>query len=312
MTEPLEPNINAYGTYARVEALADWLEVAALVGRRVTRAQLEDMIFDNGWTELSPQQFRLPDGTEEFATPESWVEAVETTLRLRESILVDRWPFEIVGTWRVAPRTGTELTVPYTAMLGLTVAHAWSVDTPVAPEKVLEATIVRALTSLGISATPVGTSVPYTGGFPGVMTRAASALGLRCDPDAATRKANAKDEGVDTLALIGWPEDPRLAGQWIFLGQATLARSNEWYRKLMEPRPEHWRSRLLQPIAPQRFLVVPHQVASDYLTHLVNNDSGVVIDRIRLSIALEDVSPSERSVLDAVLSAGVNDGRAAA
>src|SRR4051794_12562534 len=116
MTDPLEPNINAYGTYARVEALADWLEVAAMVGRRVTRAQLEDIIFDNGWTQLSPQQFLLPEGIEEHATPEYWVEAVETTLRRRQSILVERWPFELLGTWRVAVKTGADVIVPYTAM----------------------------------------------------------------------------------------------------------------------------------------------------------------------------------------------------
>src|SRR5450759_3429280 len=109
MTAPLEPNINAYGTYARVEALADWLEVAALVGRRVTRAQLEDMIADNGWTELSPQQLYLADGAEESATPEAWVEAVLTTLNRRQDILRERWPYEIRGTWRVLPRAGAEV-----------------------------------------------------------------------------------------------------------------------------------------------------------------------------------------------------------
>lgn len=130
---------------------------------------------------------------------------------------------------------------------------------------VLEASAIRVLTAIGLSATAIGTAVPYEGGFPAVMRRAATSLGLPCDPDAAPRKANAKDEGVDTLALLGWPDDPRIAGQWVFLGQATLARSSEWYRKLMEPKPDHWRSRLIQPMAPRRFLVVPHHVSSDYL-----------------------------------------------
>lgn len=41
MTKPSEPDINAYGTYGRVEAVADWIELAARARRRVTKAQLE-------------------------------------------------------------------------------------------------------------------------------------------------------------------------------------------------------------------------------------------------------------------------------
>ncbi|WP_404351149.1 hypothetical protein LG324_01455 [Phycicoccus jejuensis] len=312
MSRPLEPDINAYGTYGRVEALADWLEVAALAGRRVTRAQLEDMIFDNGWTRLSPQQFLLPDGMEEEATPESWVEAVHSTLQRREQVLGVKWPFEIVGSWRVKKRPGANTVVPYTAMLALSVAHAWNVATTHKPEVLLEATIARALSGFGLAVAPVGTGTSFSGGFPEVMRQAAASLGIRCDPDAAPRKKSAKDEGVDTLALLGWPSDPRLAGQWVFVGQATVARSNEWYKKLMEPRRDHWRSRLIQPLEPQRFLVVPHQVASEYLTHLVGNDTGVVIDRLRLALVLDDVTGEERLVLDEILAAGVSDGRAAA
>lgn len=310
MTGLIEPNINAYGTYARVEALADWLEVAALVNRRVTSAQLEDMISDNLWTRLSSRQFLLPDDKEDDTTPETWVDAVHQTLLRRQDTLGDRWPYEFKGTWRVAV-TNQDLCVPYNALLAMTVAHGWGIKTPTAPEVLLESTVVRALTAQGVKAAALGTA-RGDGGFVENGRAAAAELGLTFIPTAAPMRTRAKDEGVDTIALVGWPDDRRPAGQWLFLGQATVGRSNNWYKKLMEPRPDHWSARLNQPLHGMRFLAVPHHVASDYLSHLVGAVTGLVIDRLRLTMSLVDVSPSEREVLEAVIAAGVWDGRAAA
>jgi hypothetical protein len=310
MNGRIEPNINAYGTYARVEALADWLEVAALVNRRVTSTQLEDMIADNLWTRLSSRQFLLPEDKEDDTTPETWVDAVHQTLLRRQDILGDRWPYRFSGTWRIAAAHHDPY-VPYNALLAMTVAHGWGIETPTAPEALLEGTVVRALTAQGIRAAALGTA-RGEGGFVQNGLAAAAELGLTFIPDAAPVHVRAKDEGVDTIALVGWPSDNRPAGQWLFLGQATVARSNNWYKKLMEPRPDHWSARLNQPLHGLRFLAVPHHVASDYLSHLVGAVTGMVIDRLRLTMSLVDVSPSEREVLEAVITAGVWDGRAAA
>ncbi|MGY0536357.1 hypothetical protein ACW14X_02495 [Nocardioides sp. YJ-D4] len=310
MSGPIEPNIHAYGTYARVEALADWLEIAALAGRRVTSAQLEDMIADNGWTRLSPRQFLLPTNQEDDATPEAWVEAVRETLLRRQEILGERWPYEFRGSWRVTS-TASDPVVPYNALLALTVAHSWEIDVPSAPEVVLEHTILRALNDLGISAVGLGTA-SGSGNFIASGKAAATELGLKFYPSAAPMRAHAKDEGVDTVAHLGWAGDTRAAGQWLFLGQVTTARSNEWYKKIMEPRPQFWAERFQQPLHAARFLAVPHHVASDYLRYLVSPETGLVIDRLRLALSLASVSDSERKILEAVMAAGVSDGRAAA
>ena len=306
----VEPDINAYGTYGRVEALADWLELAALAGRRVTSAQLEAMIADNGWTRLSPRQYLLPAAEESDSPPEAWVEAVFQAVAKRQSVLRDAWPYEIRGDWRIIARAG-ELHTPYNALLALTVAHAWGVPTAHRPEEVFENTVTRALQDHGIAAVGIGTAAG-SGTFATRAAAAASRLGLPFAPELAPMKASARDEGTDTLALVGWPQDDRPAGQWVFVGQSTMARSNEWHTKLMEPRVSHWARRLHQPLDAIRFLAVPHHAASEFLRHLVGPDTGVVVDRLRITSCLRLVSGEERSVLDAVVAAGVSDGRAAA
>lgn len=312
MSDPIGIDIDRYGTYARPEALADWLELAALVGRRMASAQLEDLISDNGWTHLKPRQFKVTDADAEWATPEVWTDATKAALNIRAETLGDLWPFKLVDSWRVEYTGGVPRDSPYVAMLALSVAHAWEAGAGREPEKVLESTAARALRALGLRVAQVGTAVGQQGGFEGVLTRAAQELGLASNVGAAPVPVSAKDEGVDTIALVGWPEDRRKAGQWLFLGQVTTARSVDWKKKIGEPIRDHWQRRLMQPFWPQRFLVVPHQVNAAQLTHLVSNDSGLVVDRLRLVLSLDDVSDDESALVDAVLKAGVDDGRAAA
>lgn len=309
MTGRIGLEIDAYGTQARVEALADWLEIAAICKRRVISSQLEDMISDNGWTTRSPRQIKVGEDQDE-QTPEDWVEAVYKTILQRQEALGDDWPYEIRGNWRVAAVDARRY-VPYNALLALTVAHGWRIQTPISPEVLLETTVLRALRHHGLAAAAMGTGAG-AGGFEARGRAVAAELGLTFIPEAVSRRVHAQDEGVDTVAMVGWPLDSRPAGQWIFLGQVTVASSNEWVRKLEEPRTDFWASRFGQPLHAMRFLAVPHHVASDYLTYLVSPGTGLVIDRLRMAMSLKDVSESEREVLDAVIEAGVTDGRAAA
>lgn len=46
----IEPDIDIYGGLARGSALADYLELLALAGKRCTRAQLEDAVKDKYWS----------------------------------------------------------------------------------------------------------------------------------------------------------------------------------------------------------------------------------------------------------------------
>ena len=45
----IEPNVEAYGKYGRVSALADYLEVSALSGNPTKRRLLSDFIVDSDW-----------------------------------------------------------------------------------------------------------------------------------------------------------------------------------------------------------------------------------------------------------------------
>ncbi|WP_143338057.1 hypothetical protein [Demequina sp. NBRC 110054] len=309
---PITPDIDAYGHRNRAEALADWLELAAIADRPINSAQLGDLISDNSWSRKQPRQFRVPEGLESEMTPENHVDAVKKVLDRRNETLDHLWPFEIQDSWQVVKREGASLDVPYVALLCLTVAHAWGLSTKVDPEVILESTVVRALRAMGIVAAQVGTAVDERGDFENAVEGAAKHLGLPSNVNAVTHSLRAKDEGVDTLALVGWPSDRRRAGQWVFVGQATVGQSQTWERKIREPDTDHWAQRLLQPFEPQVFLAVPHQVSAEHLTRLVSNKTGLVIDRLRFALSLSDVSSDEKDVIDVVLSAGVYDGRAAA
>jgi len=284
--------------------------MAALARRRVTSTQLEAMITDNGWSRLSPRQFVIPQTAEESMTPEAWVEAVYATILRRAAILGDSWPYELKHGWRLIANRD-QMHSPYNALLALTVAHGWKIPTAKSPELLFEATLARALNDHGLRTAMMGTG-SGAGNFLATATGAAKLLGLRFVPSAAPIHTSAKDEGVDTISMMGWPADDRPAGQWIFVGQATLARTNEWYKKLMEPRVDHWALRFSQPLHPLRFLAVPHQASRDHLAHLVSANSGLVIDRLRITISLRGVSDDEREIIDKIVALGVSDGRAAA
>ena len=317
--DPVAIDCEIYGSTTRAEALADWLELAAIAGRRVTSAQLAGMIFDNGWAHLAPTQYSKhggpytePGDEDQLGMAAALTDAVRSVLTMRETVLGERWPFKLEPSWQVKLREGVDLYCPYTAMLAITVAHAWGVETGCRPELVLEDSARRALISLGLGAVGFGTGSNAVGTFEERVAEAADVIGLESDAGGVTRARSARDEGADTFAIILGLDTARRAGQWVFVGQVTTAKSSEWKRKFAEPVMAHWKDRLLQPLTPQRFLVVPHHANSEQLYHLVNDDTGVVIDRIRLALALEDVSTEERQIIDAVVEVGVEDGRAAA
>ena len=57
----LYANIDAYGTYARASALADYVEVAAWSRGSYSEATLADVIKDNDWVRRMHDLVRLPD-----------------------------------------------------------------------------------------------------------------------------------------------------------------------------------------------------------------------------------------------------------
>jgi hypothetical protein len=298
----IEPDIDAYGKFARASALADYLEVAALAGRRVTKAALADIIVDNEWVSRPRRQFLLPDNPED--DPLTWVDATFETISEREVVLGDEYPFEVRGQALALKDSAIDaLSSCYIALLSLTVVHAWRLPCSVAPEEVLEAVVVGALRGVGLSAVGIGTA-DRSAGFVASLQTAGRDLGLRPMANPTPRSTRAKDVGVDTLAGVFW-RDGRSGGHWTIIGQVTVANSQDWKRKLTEPSPARWAKYLNEPLSPQCFLAVPHHAQEDHLVELMADARGVIVDRLRLVAHKAPNSADEVELVKTLLSTPV-------
>lgn len=299
----VEINIDCYGQNARVSALADFLEIAALKGVRVTRAALQDIIVDNEWVTRPQRRFHLPDEITE--DPESWSDAAYRMISDRSNQIGEPYPFEERGkALKLKDPSFDPLESCYISLLAITAVHAWNIQCETAAESVLEDIVARTLDAMGLSSANIGATDRGTG-FLSALSSGASALGLRAHPNPTPRSVAAKDVGVDTLAGIVW-RDNRVAGQWLMLGQVTVAQSQYWAQKLNQPEPARWADFLQEHLHPQVFLAVPHHVQDDHLRDLMASRRGLIIDRLRLVAKKPRNSTDEKVVIQALLDAHVD------
>lgn len=298
----IEPDIDRYGQDARVSALADYLELAALAGFRITKAALQDLIVDNEWVRRPIRRYLLPEDVEE--DPESWADAVFAMILDRDSQLGTSYPFEIKGRSVVMKDpTFARLESRYLSLLAITLVHACEIHAPVSPESTLESVVAGTLGNLGIASVNIGATDRGTG-FVEALQSGARALDLWAMQDPRPRSARAKDAGVDTLGGFVW-RDHRQAGHWLIIGQVTTAQSQHWGFKLAQPQPARWATYLQELLHPQVFLAVPHHVQDDHLRDLMESRRGVVIDRLRIVANKPANTPAERTLIDALLGARI-------
>ncbi|WP_127792575.1 hypothetical protein [Agromyces sp. LHK192] len=298
----VEADIDRYGSDARVSALADYVELAALSGYRVTRARLQDLIVDNEWVRRPTRRYLLPDDVED--DPESWADAVFSMLSEREAVLGDLYPFVEQGRALKLKTPGfSRLDSPYLALLAITVVHAWELPCATPAESTLESVVASTLGQLGISAVGIGATDRGTG-FVDALAFGGAALALRPMIDPRPRSRSAKDAGVDTLAGVVW-RDYRPAGHWLFIGQVTVGKSQSWREKLNQPDAPRWAKFLQEPLHPQVFLAIPHHAQDDHIRDLMAGQRGIIIDRLRLVGNKPENTPAERSLIEAMLDASV-------
>ena len=308
MNEIISANIDAYGTYARVSALADFVEVCAVKGVRVNRGQLADLMADNRWTfrELitgpdyddEPELERLPNRLDRAGEA---ADSIVSVLQERSDALKDGYPFQFKES-HIKLEPGTDpRTHPYLKLLSLTVVHAYQLCGDPDPKRVFESVVADSLGSL------VGNSVSFgrlrlgMNSFEAALRKAAPMIGLVGTPEAAWRSRRAQDAGVDTIGHISWG-DTR-GGAWTVIGQATCARSDDWIGKLDEPKPARWSQFLGVLPHPMVFLAVPHHVEQNHLNFLVQAERGIVLDRLRLSRFRSAMVDGEEALVQAVLDA---------
>lgn len=285
---------DAYGTYARHSAIADFLELAALAGTKIRQADVA-RVFERDGLDLEPSVFeRLVPGEDEADKYKHMARRVFDILEERARILRERYPLQLSGgslTRRRRTRVGL-----YVALLSMTTAHSHNLNTPHNPRRVFEQIVARCLERSGLRTATMGTSV--AGAFSVRLDAACAAVGLQAAPGAVIVSSAAQDEKVDTLVHLDLGCGRR--GRWLAVGQATVGSSNSWVEKITEISTREWRLLTGDWLQPSAFLAVPHHVDRFHWDKLLQDHGRLIFDRLRLTISGESPARAELDIVDAV------------
>ena len=313
----IEPRKDAYGREADTSHLADYLELLALSGRPLKRANLSDYLADSDWPVRSRELFHTADPPgadteppedelESGPGPSPADEAAGRVLDLvadRATLLGVRYPFLIDDVQVTVGDLVPEHHDPYLALLAITVAHHYQITVPAAPEHAFEAAVASVMSGRGLATVDMGEAGRAAGDFRDAVRIAGETIGVLPAPEAAPTREHANEEGVDTLSHLTWG-DTR-PGHWLFIGQATCAKSPEWARKITEPKPAQWAKLLGSAVPPIAYLAVPHHVESPHMLHISDREGRLVIDRLRLCRHLSTLSDDQVGIIEAVRSEDV-------
>ena len=302
------PEPDTYGRYARASLLADYVELLALKGQPVRRATVADFLADNeaGW-DLDLIQAprnehpgeRADDLAERNDLADERASIVFQQLDERLHVLVDQYPFQIADE-QVSLDPGVDReSNAYVAVLSLTIAHAFQVESPSPPEVLFEEIVTNVLRARGLPTVGLAAVRRGAGSFEEALRIACERIELKAAPDAAARRRRAHDGGVDVLCHLGWEQDLR-PGSWGFIGQVTVARSDSWEQKIKEPSPTPWAQRIGTRVPPMPFLAVPHHVEGQMMEMLTDSGQAIVLDRLRLVRFKEEIKANELEIIRAV------------
>jgi len=300
----ISPDFDTYGKFARGSLLADYCELLALRGSGPTAAQLAAYIEDNDW-DLRPLILRSGQERQEAVAPdpEEAADAIFEFIEARRQVLGDGYPFQVMH-GHLAVSGGQDLTHnSYLALLAVATVHAYKVPCDVDPRLVFEHTVVDVINARGFPAAPLGDLRRGGGTFEAAVEAACNALGLTCDSDAVARRRFAHDAGIDAIVHLSWG-DTR-AGAFVWIGQITCARSDEWDGKIMEPAPAYWARVLGARTPPVAFLAVPHHVEALLMDQLLDARERPILDRLRILKAKQGTSADETTLIRSMLEAEV-------
>jgi hypothetical protein len=300
----LIPDVDAYGKYARVSAIADYVELLAIKGLPISPTLLADFISDNDW---SLEELIRPAGAA-AAEPiaETAAEAADRVFLMineRIALLGNLYPFEI---WKSHLRLkgASDLnTSAYAALLAITLVHAYRIPAPHIPYQVFEETVAGIVVTRGLQTADVGTVARRAASFETALDEVATRVGLTAFRAAAPTYLYAQDERVDTLCHFSWGDNR--PGAWTMVGQATCAKSEAWDKKISEPPAPTWEKLLGVGLRPRVFLAVPHHVGELMLEKLVSDRKNLVLDRLRLVRFKNGVSQREAGIIVALLAVEV-------
>jgi hypothetical protein len=308
----ITPQKDAYGPEADRSNLADYLELLSLHGKVLRRAELADFLKDREWDVRSRELYSDPgasgeppedaeDGGVGASPSEVAAGDIFEILRLRADTLGGLYPYAVSETQLTLHDDLTNGQRSYLALLAVTVAHhhgAVLTGTDLLAERVFEECVAQAMRDHGLLTVDSGQAGREGGGFAELVRKVAETVQLVSAPEDAIFRTHAKEEGVDTVSHLSWGD--RRAGHWVFIGQATCARSNEWGAKIEEPRPKQWSDLLTCAVPPIAYLAVPHHVEDAQLDALSRNHGKLVLDRLRLARHLGPLSENQVAILEAI------------
>jgi hypothetical protein len=287
----LQFDIDRYGQFARLTNVADLLELGLLQGRAVSKARVADWLDD---LDLRAQFDLLSEKTP--ATMQEVADFVFELLAERSACLEDAYPFSVVG--NSLKFRGPQQCM-YLDFLGLTVAHAYELLQGV--PALFEEVVAEAFRTSGWKAYRLGANRTK---FAQALEAAGNAIGIKTFPSAAVHSRAANDEGADVLARLPLFRDDR-DGQLLIVGQATLEKSSGWEKKVSEVKPNRWRKYLGTELDPIRVFATPYHVELRKLARLLEGESTIALDRLRLVQMLRTPNQNARSIWTNVASQSV-------
>jgi hypothetical protein len=299
----IEPEIDRYGNLARASFFADYIEILTLGGHRSTKSLLKDMIEDAFANKREILSTTAGEAPGEEWTPGEYAPSAWSCLQQRSDLLEDLYPF-IVTSNRLALKDQVDIrNSPYVALLAISIAHAFGAPASLSVETVFEDLVADAMEGVGLRVGRVGAlSRKSPGGFTNTLERLGEALEMATYPDAVVHRLNANDAKVDVIGHLDWRDNRR--GRWMFLGQVTCARSDDWQTKIFDPVPADWMRYLGETTPPVPFLALPYHVEESTITFMAGIERSIV-DRPQLALNLKTITPEVREIIDAVLSAEI-------
>lgn len=289
----IDPDIDAYGTKGRITCLTDYFEVAALNGINYSISEMGDLIKDNGWDSLPLSNIKHAgaDYEEVYQSDrvEDWEIILQGTIEQRNIELGSKYPFKIESN-RLVEKPYDDLHLIYIELLGISFLHGNKIYERFSLQKlssIFELSVTECLSQKGLNGKNFGTAGGSSGNFPERLKNTFEGTGLIPKEEIIFNRY-AKDEKVDTIGGIFWKDNRKLNQHWIFLGQSTIAKSDEWERKMIEINLDRWKEFLDSRILPQGFLAVPYHIDNEHLKYMVQG--RVVLDRINLVSELEGIS----------------------
>lgn len=302
---PVEPRPGVYGTYGDATLLADFLELVALKGVTVSRAQLADLVADTSlanWRARDEELFipagePAPSKTDEDDEKDAAARVFDLLLE-RRSLLGAEYPFDVTAE-RIAAATVPATPNSYLGLLAITVAHSYALTTGRPATEVFESFVTEVIRERCLDVSNFARDRAAFPTFDDAVIATGTTIGFQPTPSAAPRKRMANDEKGDVLAHLHW-QDNR-SDTWGWVGQVTCAQTQEWEKKIEETSDRHWKAYLGIVGSPMVFLAVPHHADEVHRLYITTRSERVLLDRPRLARRTSPLSADEMNIWEVVV-----------